>query len=233
MVSALPDKDSLCYIQMKARCGFYEGCGVFVAPDRVLTNLHVIEGNQRDLRFFNANGECAGARLESMGGHHFEDSLLDLALIELDSSIGIKTATANVSGMAGIRGTFDFSKGHYNGWLGSLFNHVPDIQPTTISAAPQVFRDRKRGISSCMSKFRSTAYVQPGYSGSPVFHKDGVTVISLATSIDPREQADALEYAQYIKRSFGSAPTEPIFEFSGPTPDDFSRFIATANRSLA
>lgn len=141
------------------------GQGAFIAPDRVLTCWHVLQG-AKDVAFTNSAGQVA--RLKK-GGAHKRFAPADLAMAVLDRPIGTETFLLPTAVPDAV------PIGH-KGHLVTRFNNAGasyQVRASTIDPFRLKFSsgDANGDIESRL--FNCAALTGPGYSGSPVIDNVG------------------------------------------------------------
>lgn len=167
---------------LNGRLENFRGVGVFLGPKTVLTNWHCVQGGKTVI-FEAADGQRANIK---RGGAHYKDADLDLALVELDRPIAPDIALLPGRTLSEIGQC----------WLKTRFNNQSGVHPATLEQI-SLFEFKERGgihfNPQTDMPFVSTTKVQPGYSGSPIFAKDGMTLISVTKSYVPERTAKATE----------------------------------------
>ncbi len=143
--------------------GRFGGFGVFVAPDKVLTVWHTING-ANNVMFETKDGTVARMR---RGGNHKRKTDLDLCLVELDRPIA-----PHVLPVASERSTRFLVPGETKVRLLTWFDDVAKNVEAKYGMAYQL------PDKSWWRDFAVATIVQPGYSGSPFINDQG-EVISL------------------------------------------------------
>lgn len=141
-----------------------QGSGFFIAEDRIVTNLHVIQGaNRAELRL------TSGATFE-IAGVLADDEGHDLALLKVDLSTNGSTLTIKPLRLAD---TIP-KEGERIAVIGSPRGLEQTVSEGIVSAV--------REIPGFGTIIQMTAAISPGSSGSPVFNMRG-EVIAVARSI--------------------------------------------------
>lgn len=141
-----------------------QGSGFFIAEDRIVTNLHVIQGaNRAELRL------TSGATFD-IAGVLADDEGHDLALLQVDLSTNGSTLTIKPLRLAD---TIP-KEGERIAVIGSPRGLEQTVSEGIVSAV--------REIPGFGAIIQMTAAISPGSSGSPVFNMRG-EVIAVARSI--------------------------------------------------
>ena len=204
--------------------------GVFVSPRRVLTCWHVVAGSTSVM--VETDFGVTSMKRGKDGGQHRRDVDLDLAVIEVKDAIGHDFALPpKQSGLD----------------LGDIFHqsatHVMKTRYHGQSAQHSVFVDfqsARRGMpgyENTASFSTPTAKVVPGYSGSPIFAKDGETLVSIVTAHVPEHQDAAERLGRDFARMFGgdlpnAKSLKASIPFVGVRPDLFARWYRSVAAEL-
>lgn len=154
------------------------GTGFVVAPDRVLTNHHVIDGCARVLARTADGRWLASARSE------LEDRQLDLALLSIPGNPGptlaFRTAPAVRRGESVVAYGFP---------LAGLLSSDPKLTRGEINALA--------GLRNDPNNFQISAEVQPGNSGGPLLDMQGHVVGVIVSKLDSRrvQNVDNVNFA--------------------------------------
>jgi S1-C subfamily serine protease len=154
------------------------GTGFVIAPDRVLTNHHVIEGCGRILAR-TADGRWLAATVQGQA-----DARLDLALLAVPGNPGPTLA---------FRGAPAIRRGEsvvaYGFPLSGLLSSDPKLTRGEINAFG--------GIGNDQTRFQISAEVQPGNSGGPLMDMQGNVVGIVVAKLDNRrvQNVDNVNFA--------------------------------------
>ncbi len=154
------------------------GTGFVVAPDRVLTNHHVIDGCARILAR-TSDGRWLAATVQGQA-----DARLDLALLAVPGNPGPTLA---------FRGTPAVRRGEgvvaYGFPLSGLLSSDPKLTRGEINAFG--------GIGNDQTRFQISAEVQPGNSGGPLLDMQGNVVGVVVAKLDSRrvQNVDNVNFA--------------------------------------
>ena len=184
----------------------FRSVGVFLGPKTVLTNWHCVQGG-KTVVFEAADGQRANIK---RGGVHYKNADLDLALVELDRPIAPDIALLPGRTLREIGQC----------WLKTRFNNQSGVHPANLETISLFEFKEQGGIHfnpQTDMPFVSTAKVQPGYSGSPIFANDGMTLISVTKSYIPTRTAKAAE--EFSRDFFASGcnikAVKPEYPFLG------------------
>jgi serine protease Do len=154
------------------------GTGFVVAPDRVMTNNHVVEGCDR-LLARTADGRWLAATAPAR-----VDAALDLALLTIPGNPGPTLAFRNAPAVR--RGE---SVVAYGFPLAGLLSADPKLTRGEINALA--------GLRNDQSNFQISAEVQPGNSGGPLLDMQGHVVGVVVAKLDSRrvQNVDNVNFA--------------------------------------
>lgn len=201
--------------------------GVFVSPRRVLTNWHAVKG-ATGLEFTNILGMPSVMKPASEGGKHFFDADMDVALVELRYSIGSEIALPP-RGLPPFRSAFDSARAV----LKTCYKDKPALHEVGYSMREAMGHPHPQAKS--MMPFRAAVKVEHGYSGSPIFAEDGMTLLSIVTSFISEEQERALRLRQAFQPLVQAhAPIRPIpdIPFMATRPDLLAKWYRKIEQEL-
>ncbi len=211
--------------------GAASGCGVFISPKRVLTAWHVVEG-LKDVQYTNIIGITSTMLPKNEGGQHYISRKHDLALIELRKPITATWASVNKRGAAAITGS-PFQE--YEGWMGTMYGGKPAVHDVRVSRPLSIEEEKIETEHGPRREFKASVKAVPGYSGSPIFAADGMTVISILTNGNPAKQRQDEDFNQMfssISSGHTKAPSSGFISFMGPRLTDFSSWAESVEQRL-
>lgn len=158
----------------------YNGHGVLIMPDVVLTSWHVISGSD-DMTITNIDGKIA--KLVGKSPVNKVNRKLDIAIFEIDRPL-----TGHPALFASNEDVF--KKG--GGFVMSNFGRKLEFIAAKVDRLSNVFNRR---VAFNRQNFELDGRVYPGYSGSPVFDKQGriVSVVTDAVYRNSRSKGCANE----------------------------------------
>jgi hypothetical protein len=217
-----PDIKTLCYIegQRPSHGGRHTGCGVFISPRRVLTAWHVVAGS-KELTFKNSDGYSTQMKAKSEGARHFKQEDLDLAVVELRGPIGQEIAIPQGPEQP------SFEVGRLkSAWLATMYDGKPACYKAKYDPLYHLMSEKgKAGVT-----FTAEIQAIPGYSGSPIFAADGISLVSITTHVYPKDQQEAINVSEVFQRTFGGINIG--IPFCGPHPEAFNEWLQSVNKSL-
>jgi hypothetical protein len=199
------------------------GNGVFMTPKRVLTSWHVVQGQRTcSLYFKNSLGWVSTMKPAKEGGKHLFDADLDIALVELKLPIGLGLALPP-QGLPRVRDAFDNARAVLKASFDGNMNSHELAYRSLDSLGHRADRNAMN--------FLAHIAVVPGYSGSPIFGEDGMTLVSIVKAIAPDEQRHAAQFREVFSRA-GMARSEPDIPLLGVRPDLLARWYRKAAAEL-
>lgn len=199
--------------------------GVFVSPRRVLTNWHAVKG-ATGLEFTNILGMPSVMRPASEGGKHFFDADMDVALVELKYPIGSEIALPP-RGLPPFRSAFNNARAV----LKTCFKDKPALHEVGYSMREGMGHPNYKN----MMPFRAAVKVEHGYSGSPIFAEDGMTLLSIITAFIPEEQERALRLRhafQPLVKAHAPLQQAPDIPFMAVRPDLLANWYRKVEQEL-
>ncbi len=199
------------------------GIGVFVSPRRILTCWHVVAGSKQVDVVNDLGWICPMKR--GGGAEHRRDAELDLAVLELRDPIGHDFALPPTSSpFSPFGGILNEGPSHC---LKTRYGNKPASYEINID-----FSSAANGMQGLTNRTQFSGPVRavPGYSGSPIFGNDGMTLVSVLTSIQPEVQASTERFNRDFASIFGDVPgrqrhaTPDALPFIAVRPDLFARW---------
>lgn len=198
-----------------------EGNGVFVSPKRVLTSWHVVSGKQAgSVRFTNDMGLVSKMKPAKEGGRHFFDAGLDIALVELSQPIGHNIALPP-KGASSLGYAFEGATGILlTRYQGTRSAYQVTYEPLRLSADPN------------MMTFSSEVKAVPGFSGSPIFAEDGMTLLSVLSQKDLVAERTAEAWNDVFASARLQKDIKPSLPFMGTRADRLAKWYRTVEAEL-
>lgn len=202
--------------------GGWSAQGVFVSPRRVLTNWHAVQG-AKTLTFTNILGMESTMKPARDGGRHLFDAEMDVALVELKFPIGHEIALPP-RGLPSFRPAFDRARAV----LKTCYGDKPALHELGYSMIDGIGHPHHKS----MMPFSAAIRVVQGYSGSPIFAEDGITLLSLITAIIPQEQEHAYKLHELFQGRVNAKLPPPAIPFLAIRPDMLAHWYRKAEREL-
>jgi hypothetical protein len=187
---------------------YHEGIGVFIAPDKVLTAWHVVQGG-KSVTFTNSEGETAKFK-RGAGAKKMEK--FDLAVAVLDRPIGREVCLVPDPDSAAVA-KFD------KGYLLTRFNRVAAHHRVSVDHEANEKAKKSFALNSQFLRFKAAVDLRQGYSGSPVVDDNGF-VMSVACMVELANTTKVMNGKEAMRLKEKS--------FLGPSARDTAVFLRNA-----